>query len=100
MGTPLEKLYPHVLEADFIHIMSIDEIGKQGYEFDSKVLDKIKSLKGKFPDTIISLDGGVTLENIESIKDAGVDRIIIGSAIFGANDPEEALLDFLDVNYT
>ncbi|MFZ2049226.1 MAG: hypothetical protein WAV25_02950 [Minisyncoccia bacterium] len=100
MSTPLEKLFPHVLEADYIHIMSIDEIGKQGHKFDSKVLDRIKLLKENFPDTIISLDGGVTLENVEYIKDAGVDRIIVGSAIFGANDPEEALLDFLDVNYT
>jgi len=100
METPLDRLYPHVLEADYIHLMSIDRIGKQGAEFDPKVLERIKLLKEKFPDTIVSIDGGVTLENIESIKEAGVERVIIGSAIFGANDPEKAVLDFLDVNYT
>jgi ribulose-phosphate 3-epimerase len=98
METAMEKLLPHVLEADFIHMMSIDKIGKQGATLDPKIFERIKALKEVYPETIISIDGGVNLENIESVREAGVERIIIGSAIFGKEDPEEALLDFLDIN--
>ena len=49
--------------------MGIDEIGSQGQEFDKKVLENIKSLKNNLPGIIISVDGGVNLENAESILD-------------------------------
>ena len=98
IDTPMDKLYPHVLEADFIHLMSIDKIGKQGAKFNDEIFERVKALKEKFPETIISLDGGVNLENIEALMEAGVDRLVVGSAIFNTEDPEETLLDFLDIN--
>lgn len=97
MDTPLEEIYPHVLEADFIHFMSIDSIGKQGNEFDPKILNRIKEFKLKFPETIISVDGGVSLDNIEELIEVGTNRLIIGSAIFGTENPEEALDEFLEI---
>ncbi len=97
MDTPLEEIYPHVLEADFIHFMSIDSIGKQGNAFDSKIFNRIKEFKLKFPTTTISVDGGVNLNNVEELKETGVNRLIVGSAIFGAENPEESLEEFLEV---
>lgn len=97
MDTPLEEIYPHVLEADFIHFMSIDSIGKQGVEFDSKIFNRIKEFKLKFGETAISVDGGVSLDNVEELIQAGVNRLIIGSAIFGTENPEEALEEFLEI---
>lgn len=97
MNIPLEEIYPHVLEVDFIHFMSIDSIGKQGNEFDSKIFDRIKEFKLKFPETIVSVDGGVNLDNVEELIQAGVNRLIIGSAIFGTENPEEALEEFLEI---
>lgn len=97
MDTPLEEIYPHVSEADFIHFMSIDSIGKQGIEFDSKIFNRIKEFKLKFAETIISVDGGVNLENVEELIASGANRLIIGSAIFGTENPEEALEEFLEV---
>ncbi|MHB0977896.1 MAG: ribulose-phosphate 3-epimerase [Minisyncoccota bacterium] len=97
MDTPLEKIYPHVSEADFIHFMSIDSIGRQGNEFDPKIFDRIKEFKLKFPETIISIDGGVNLDNVEELVEVGVNRLIVGSAIFGTENPEESLEEFLEV---
>ncbi|KND49091.1 MAG: ribulose-phosphate 3-epimerase [Parcubacteria bacterium C7867-005] len=97
LDTDLERLWPHVLEADFIQLMSISEIGKQGSKFDERVLDRVSSLKAKFKDTIISVDGGVNMDNVKQLIERGVDRLVIGSAIFGASDPEEAIEDFIEV---
>ena len=94
--TPIEKILPHVLEADFIHLMSIKNIGRQGEEFDPGIYEKITELKKEYPDTIISVDGGVKLEHVRDLKEAGVERIVVGSAIFGVEDSEEALYDFLE----
>jgi ribulose-phosphate 3-epimerase len=97
MDTSLEKVYPHVLEADYIHLMSIDEVGRQGEKFDQKIFERIKALKEKFPETIIAVDGGVSLENAPELIEAGVNRLIIGSAIFASPEPEEALQDFQEI---
>ena len=37
--------------------------------------------------TLIQIDGGVNLNNLSELKDLGVDLFVIGSAIFGAEDP-------------
>lgn len=98
LETPLESIYQYVTETDFIHLMSIDEIGKQGHQFNQDVITKIHELKERYPNTIISVDGGITLQIAEDLIEVGVDRIIVGSAIFGNEDPEEALEDFLLLN--
>ena len=95
LNTDLEELFPHVLEADFIQLMSIPQIGSQGTTFEERIFDRIRTLKEKFPETIIAVDGGVSLENKDALLEGGVDRLVVGSAIFQAEDPEEALYDFL-----
>lgn len=97
METTIESILPHVLEADFIHLMSIDSIGVQGNTFNDKIFEKIRDLKSVYPDTILSVDGGVGLETVEALKEAGVDRIVVGSHIFNAEDPESELMEFLSI---
>ena len=75
----LEQEFEQVPSVDFIHIMSIDRIGEQGHPFDSKVFDRIKIVREKFPKVEISVDGGVSKENYRELIDAGVDRLIVGS---------------------
>lgn len=100
LETSMEKLMPHVLEADFIQIMSIGKLGQQGGKFESEVLEKIKVLKAEYPDTILSIDGGVTLEVAEELSSVSIDRLVVGSAIYGLDDPEEALYDFLELEHS
>lgn len=97
LETPIEKLLPHVLEADFIQLMSIKEIGAQGHGFEREIFEKIRTLREVYPETIISLDGGIQGEVLEELKEVGVDRFVVGSAIFGQEHPEEALLDLLNI---
>lgn len=97
--TDIESIFPFVLEADFIHLMSIAEIGAQGHGFEQGIFDKIEALKAEFPDTIVSIDGGVNAENAASLLAVGADRLVVGSAIYGAEDPEDSLYELLDINH-
>jgi len=96
LDTDLNKILPHVLEADFIQLMSIGEIGAQGHAFQSEVFGRIEVIKKAYPDTIISVDGGVTKEIAQELKEAGVTRIVVGGAIFNTEDPTYALNEFLE----
>lgn len=97
LDTPIESIFPHVLEVDYIHLMSIDHDGEQGVKFEEGIFEKIAALRDEFPDTIISIDGGVSAENAERLLDAGVNRLIVGSAIYAASDPQDALDELLEI---
>lgn len=78
----------------FIQLMGIDNIGFQGQAFDIKVFEKIKEVKKMCPDFLVSIDGGVSLENAKQLIEAGADRLVVGSAIFEADNYIEAIADF------
>ncbi|MFZ3011921.1 MAG: hypothetical protein WA060_02930 [Minisyncoccia bacterium] len=81
-------------KVDFLQCMGIEKIGFQGQSFDLKVIDNIKYLKNNLPGVVVAVDGGVTLENIEELLEAGVDRIAVGSGIWKNGDPVGALQTF------
>ena len=37
-------------------------------------------------DVRIEIDGGVTVENLDQVSEAGVEMIVAGSAVFGSGD--------------
>lgn len=94
IDTPVESLFPFLEQIDFVQFMGIDTIGEQGNPFDEKVLNKIRALREHDPKTIISVDGGVSLENALELITAGVNRLIIGSAIFGSEDVVATIKEF------
>ncbi len=75
----LEQILPFLDFVDYVHLMSIDEIGEQGHKLDEKVFDRIKLLQEKYPDLPIAVDGGVNLNNYQKLLDLGADRLIVGS---------------------
>jgi len=93
-STPHSNLFPLIPYIDFVQCMGIDKIGFQGEEFNGKILDNIKILKEKYPELIISVDGGVDLETGAKLVDVGVDRLIAGSAIFNTEDVIGAIENF------
>jgi ribulose-phosphate 3-epimerase len=95
MDTPIEEVFPLVSTVDYIHLMSIDEIGEQGNAFDPRIFDRIKKLRENFPECVIAVDGGIKLDNADDLIVAGVDRLIVGSAIYAADDPESEYEKFL-----
>jgi ribulose-phosphate 3-epimerase len=74
--------------------MGIKNVGFQGQDMDEKVYETISAIRAKYPELPISVDGGVTLENAGDLVDAGATRLVSGSAIFGSNNPKEAI-DYL-----
>lgn len=84
--TPLEKIFPLIGKVDFVQFMDMDNVGFQAQKFNEKVLEHIKTLKEKFPDVRISVDGGVNFENAPLILESGVSSLVIGSSIFNSED--------------
>ncbi|MEN9913237.1 MAG: hypothetical protein RLY66_645 [Candidatus Parcubacteria bacterium] len=91
IDTPVSTIEPFKEKIQGIQLMGIDHVGFQGQEFDDKVIDKIKEVKAAYPDLIISIDGGVSLKNAGQLIDAGATRLVVGSAIFAADNYLEAL---------
>lgn len=86
METPvsvLDKLF-HVsgFKINVIQLMGIDEIGYYGHGFDERVLEKIKTLRQKYPNVIIEIDGGINPETAKKCINAGANRLVAGSYIF------------------
>jgi len=75
----LDKAVENIENTDFVHLMSIAEIGEQGHPFDANVFDRIKKVKEKFPNVLVSIDGGVSTENYQKLLETGADRLIVGS---------------------
>lgn len=86
IDTPLTEIEKFKDKIQFVQLMGIDEIGKQGQEFDPLDLERVKKLRNMCPELPISVDGGVSFENAKALIEAGATRLVIGSAIFGAED--------------
>lgn len=88
-ATPLHVL-DHVLDKlDLVLIMSVNP-GFGGQSFIPHTLDKIRLVRERIRETgkliRLEVDGGVKVENIAAIAQAGADAFVAGSAIFGASD--------------
>ena len=88
--TPASNL-EYILEyADFVLVMSVNP-GFGGQSFIDNSLRKISEIKEniirKGLNTLIEVDGGVSLKNAAALKEAGTDIIVVGSAITSSPDP-------------
>lgn len=90
----LSLIEPYVDRIDYVQFMGIDEVGKQAQPFDSDVLEQIRAFRKRHPEMTIQVDGGVSLETAPILLEAGVDRLVIGSALWRAPDFKEALARF------
>ena len=88
-ATPLNWL-DHVLDKiDLVLLMSVNP-GFGGQSFIPSVLPKIRRVRELIDrsgrEIRLEVDGGVKIENIGSIAEAGADTFVAGSAIFGTAD--------------
>ena len=98
-ATPVSEILPVLEKVDMVLIMTVNP-GFGGQKLIPYTLDKVRELK-KIVDqkglkVDIEVDGGVTLENVEQILDAGANVIVAGSAVFNG-EIEENVRCFLDV---
>jgi ribulose-phosphate 3-epimerase len=88
--TPLRAFEQIVPLCDVVHMMTIASIGTQGIPYDVRGVARIAELHSRFPDTLISVDGGVSETNIVALVCAGARRFGVGSAISKAPNPAAA----------
>ena len=88
-GTAPEVLDDYLSEIDMILVMSV-EPGFGGQKFMDNSLPKISYYRDKREelglDYLIEVDGGISSSNAHLVRDAGVDVIVAGSAVFKASD--------------
>ena len=72
---------------DYIQVMGIAHVGVQGAAFDERALTLVAALRTLYPKLSIQVDGGVHLENVKKIAEAGANALIVGSAIFAEGEP-------------
>ncbi|QMD85270.1 ribulose-phosphate 3-epimerase [Escherichia coli] len=88
-GTP-ESVIEYLLDdIDYILLMTINP-GQPGQTFIHKSLEKIRNTKKMISarDIQIEVDGGVNLDNVKQVKEAGADLIVVGGALFNKQPRE------------
>ncbi|MBA3789502.1 hypothetical protein H0X32_03910 [Patescibacteria group bacterium] len=90
----LAIIEPYMAQIDYVQFMGIATIGKQGEPFDTRVLQKIATFKKKHPEIPVQVDGGVSLQTAPALLSAGVERLIVGSALWNAPDLATELQKF------
>jgi len=94
LNTDIKELEKYKDKIQFIQCMGIRKIGFQGQKFDPDTIEKVKSLKQMYTNLKVQVDGGVSLENASLLKNAGVDRLIVGSALFETEDIVHSFEEF------
>ena len=88
---PYEDLLP---ELDMVLLMTV-EPGFGGQRFLDLCLPKIRRTRDLLDrtggDIWLQVDGGVSAETIGRCAEAGADTFVAGSAVFGADDPDDAV---------
>ena len=86
---PLEVLDWVIDDLDLILIMSVNP-GFGGQSFIDSALRKIEAVRKRIDasgkDIRLEVDGGIKVDNIRQVADAGADTFVAGSAIFGKPD--------------
>jgi len=92
--TPPEMLTPHLSLIDHILVMSVHP-GFGGQKFIESTFDKIRKIKSlcqeNSVDPYIAVDGGVGIDNISLLREAGAHIFVAGHAIFRSENYRKTL---------
>jgi ribulose-phosphate 3-epimerase len=91
--TPYRAVEPYLADIDLLLVMSV-HTGFGGQPFIPEVLDKVRAARtaidARALPVEIEIDGGIKVDNSHLAADAGVDILVSGTGIFGADDPAAA----------
>jgi len=91
-ATPLDYLKYVIDKVDMVLLMSVNP-GFGGQSFIPATLDKLREARRIIDDSgrdiRLEIDGGVKVDNIREIADAGADTFVAGSAIFSAKNNDD-----------
>lgn len=92
--TPVEVLTDILDYVDMVLIMSVNP-GFSGQKFIPRTIDKVSRLRKMIEDrgleTLIQVDGGVNMDNLNTLLDAGANALVAGNAVFKTDDPIETI---------
>jgi ribulose-phosphate 3-epimerase len=96
-ATSLDYLKYEIQNVDMVLLMSVNP-GFGGQSFISSTLDKLREARKIIDDSgfdiRLEIDGGVKVDNIREIAEAGADTFVAGSAVFGAaNTADSSIYD-------
>lgn len=91
---PVESLYPHLKNCDYILLMSVFA-GFGGQKFIEDTYQRVRMLKAEIDRQglviPIEVDGGVSASNAAALVAAGAEILVAGSAVFKAESPKEII---------
>jgi ribulose-phosphate 3-epimerase len=97
-GTPVSILEDVIHDIDLVLIMSVNP-GFGGQKFISHAVNKVREAKSMIQLTgrsiYLEVDGGVALNNAESLIEAGANVLVAGSFVFSSANPQETISQLL-----
>lgn len=99
--TPISVLENVLEDIDLILLMSVNP-GFGGQSFIPNTLDKLRKLQIMLKEhnathIEVEVDGGIKIDNIKEVSDAGCDIFVSGSGIFKADNPKQMIADMIEI---
>jgi ribulose-phosphate 3-epimerase len=93
-NTQIEDYAQYIDLVDMFLIMTV-EPGFGGQKFMENMMEKVRKTRTIIGDRPIWLqvDGGISMQTIETALEAGADTFVVGSAVFNAPDPAQMVVD-------
>ena len=99
--TNINVLEDIIKDLDLVLLMSVNP-GYGGQKFIENTYKKIRNLKSLIiksnANTLIEIDGGVTLENAGLLVDAGADVLVAGNTVFSSDNPSQTIEKLKSLN--
>lgn len=89
-GTPAEAVLPYLDRLYMVLVMTV-EPGFGGQSFQEDMMPKVRMLKEKRPDLLVEVDGGINAVTAVTAAKAGVNALVAGTSVFGAQDASKAI---------
>lgn len=90
-ATPLEMVDEVAHDIENLLIMTVNP-GFGGQKFIGSQLEKVRRARERFPGLTITVDGGVSVDNVARIAESGADVLVTGSSVFqSGKDPAEEI---------
>lgn len=93
-ATPLDQVEEILPDVDLLLVMTVNP-GFGGQKFIRSMEGKIKKARNLVdrlsPDTLIEVDGGITLQNIKAVSAAGADIFVAGASVFKSGDYQRTI---------
>eukprot|EP00386_Alphamonas_edax_P004074 GDKI01012721.1.p1 GENE.GDKI01012721.1~~GDKI01012721.1.p1 ORF type:complete len:246 (+),score=97.75 GDKI01012721.1:106-843(+) len=96
--TPVEEVFP-LIDSGKVYTLLIMTVepGFGGQKFMSDMMEKVTKARQRYPNLIVQVDGGLTVETTKVAAAAGANAIVAGTSIYGAKDVAGAIKDMREI---